>query len=86
MHVTVQLPGREKFKPNGEPTSVAQRWERWIKSFEYFITAFRHHRGSQKESHTASPSRQRTTGHLRNSTTSIVPDEDLNKSGRSKYC
>ena len=37
--MSLQLSGIEKFKPNGEPTSVAQRWERWIKSFEYFITA-----------------------------------------------
>jgi len=37
--MSLQLPGIEKFKPNSEPTSVAQRWKRWVKSFEYFIIA-----------------------------------------------
>jgi len=37
--MSIQLPAIENFKPNGEPTSVAQRWERWLKSFEYFVIA-----------------------------------------------
>ena len=33
------VPTIAPFKPKGEPTSVAQRWEKWIKSFNYFVDA-----------------------------------------------
>ena len=33
------VPTIPPFKPKGEPTSVAQRWEKWIKSFNYFVDA-----------------------------------------------
>ena len=32
---SMQIP----FSPRGEPSSVAQRWEKWKKAFEYFVIA-----------------------------------------------
>ena len=37
MAAQVQIPGVEPFNPHGEPTQVAQRWEKWKKSFEYLV-------------------------------------------------
>jgi len=33
------IPGVEAFKCKGDPSSVSQNWEKWKKSFEYFVTA-----------------------------------------------
>ena len=35
----LQLPAPPPFQPHGDPTSVAQRWTKWKKGFEYFLKA-----------------------------------------------
>ena len=35
----LQIPAVATFDPHGEPTSVAQRWDKWKKAFEYFVIA-----------------------------------------------
>ena len=35
----LQLPALPPFQPHGDPTSVAQRWIKWKKGFEYFLKA-----------------------------------------------
>lgn len=37
--IPVQLPALRQFDPKGEPSTLAQRWEKWRKSFSYFIEA-----------------------------------------------
>jgi len=37
--MTLQIQAVAPFKPAGEPSSIAQRWTRWRKSFEYFLIA-----------------------------------------------
>ena len=39
MAAQLQLPMVTTFDPRGDPHSLSQRWERWQKSFSYFITA-----------------------------------------------
>ena len=35
----LQIPAVQSFNPHGEPSNTSQRWEKWKKSFGYFITA-----------------------------------------------
>lgn len=37
--MTFQIPSIAHFDPTGDPNSTAQRWEKWLKSFQYFIIA-----------------------------------------------
>ena len=37
--MALQIQAVPPFKPTGEPSSVAQRWTHWRKSFEYFLIA-----------------------------------------------
>ena len=39
MAAQLQIPMISAFSPAGEPSTVAQRWQKWVKSFQYFITA-----------------------------------------------
>ena len=33
------LPAIPQFNPNGDPSSLGQRWNKWKKSFEYYLQA-----------------------------------------------
>ena len=33
------IPGVEPFNCHGDPSTVSQKWEKWKKAFEYFLTA-----------------------------------------------
>jgi hypothetical protein len=35
----LQIPAVTSFDPHGEPSTTSQRWEKWKKSFGYFIIA-----------------------------------------------
>ena len=37
--MALQIQGVPAFNPDGDQTSLSQRWTKWIKRFEYFITA-----------------------------------------------
>lgn len=37
--VPIQLPAISSFDPSGDPTTISQRWNKWKKSFVYFIQA-----------------------------------------------
>ena len=37
--MALQIQGVPPFNPNGEQTSLSQRWTKWVKGFQYFITA-----------------------------------------------
>jgi len=37
--MSIQIPSIAPFDPSGDPTSTAQRWEKWVKSFQYFVIA-----------------------------------------------
>lgn len=39
MAAQLQIPSIAPFSPTGEPTSIAERWDKWKKSIEYFILA-----------------------------------------------
>ena len=33
----LHLPAIPQFNPNGDPSSLGQRWNKWKKSFEYYL-------------------------------------------------
>ena len=35
----LHLPTSPEFNPNGDPSSLGQRWNKWEKSFEYYLHA-----------------------------------------------
>ena len=35
--MSIQIPSIAPFDPTGDATSTAQRWEKWVKSFQYFF-------------------------------------------------
>lgn len=35
----IQLPTIPAFRPTGDPTSISQRFQKWVKSFQYFLGA-----------------------------------------------
>ena len=35
----LQIPAVSPFSPHGDPGAIAQKWVKWIKSFEYFVIA-----------------------------------------------
>ena len=39
MAAQLQIPSIAPFSPKGDPNSIAQRWDKWKKGFEYFILA-----------------------------------------------
>ena len=43
------IPSTAPFNAKGEPTSVAQRWEKWLKQFQYFEDASRMNNNSRKK-------------------------------------
>ena len=43
------IPSTAPFNAKGEPTSVAQRWEKWLKQFQYFEDASRINNNSRKK-------------------------------------
>ena len=36
---SLQIPSFPPFNPKGDPNNTGQQWEKWKKSFEYFIIA-----------------------------------------------
>ena len=46
--VAVQLPPVKEFDPKGDPSTVSQRWQKWKKSFIYFLNATGIHNDNQK--------------------------------------
>ena len=43
------IPSTAPFDAKEEPTSVAQRWEKWLKQFQYFEDASRINNNSKKK-------------------------------------
>ena len=39
MAAQLQIPSIHPFSPHGESSQVAQKWSKWKKSFQYFVTA-----------------------------------------------
>ena len=37
--MALQIPTVQPFTPHGEPNALSQKWEKWKKSFQYFIEA-----------------------------------------------
>ena len=37
--VPIQLPTVPSFDPSGDPNTISQRWNKWKKSFVYYIEA-----------------------------------------------
>ena len=46
--VAIQLPPVKEFDPKGDPSTVSQRWQKWKKSFIYFLNATGIHNDNQK--------------------------------------
>lgn len=46
--VAIHLPPVKEFDPKGDPSTVSQRWQKWKKSFVYFLNATGIQNDSQK--------------------------------------
>ena len=40
MAAPLQMPLIAPFDPSDEPSSIAQRWQKWVKSFHYCLVAY----------------------------------------------
>ena len=81
--VQLQPPAPPPFQPQGDPTSVAQRWTKWKKGFEYFLKASGITTNCRKRAlllHIAS--RSRHTRCFRNTDTGTEHQHALNKLAR----